>query len=349
MHSIGLGIIGCGIAARELHLPALRGLRSVFRITAVCNHTAPKAKSFAALVGGVPYVLDYRELLRRGDVDAVDIVLPIDLNCRVALDALKAGKHVFLEKPIAATLAEGRRMLAAARRSRCVTMVAENFRYQASFGCVKKVLARGIIGRPYAVVWNIFQVIGRDNPYAKTAWRIHHKYPGGFITDAGVHNAAALRDLFGGLTARDAHTGCVNHRIGKMDTFIMRWSAPGAVAGTLNIFFSASGMSRNEMLIFGRKGTIEVRESEITVFREDRRPRRISARDDGGYCAEFLDFARAIRTGRNPLSTFEEGYRDLKVILDAIGTSRREEGGGREKRANHGTETLPVMLLGVRK
>ena len=53
MKKIALGSIGCGIAARELHLPALQKLASRFEITAVCNHTEAKAKSMAQMAGGV--------------------------------------------------------------------------------------------------------------------------------------------------------------------------------------------------------------------------------------------------------------------------------------------------------
>jgi len=77
-------------------------LSACFTITMVCNHTAPKAESFARMVGDVPYVLDYQEILQHPEVEAVDIVLPIPLNYQVTMDALNAGKHVIVEKPLAA-------------------------------------------------------------------------------------------------------------------------------------------------------------------------------------------------------------------------------------------------------
>ena len=95
-----MGVIGCGIAAHDLHWPALRDMKDKFKIIAVCNHTEPKAKAFSETVGGVPYVLDYKDLLSREDVDAVTIILPFELNRRVTEDALAAGKHVMAEKPL---------------------------------------------------------------------------------------------------------------------------------------------------------------------------------------------------------------------------------------------------------
>jgi len=110
MKPIKLGIIGCGIAARNLHWPALQKLKDKFEITMVCNHSEPKARDFAEIVGGVPYVLDYRKLLQSPAVEAVDIVLPIYLNYQVTGDALQAGKHTVVEKPLAANLPDAKQM-----------------------------------------------------------------------------------------------------------------------------------------------------------------------------------------------------------------------------------------------
>ena len=111
MEPVKIGIIGCGIAARKLHWPALQKVSDKFIIKMVCNHTEPKAKSYARLVGDVPYVLDYHEMLINKDIEAILIILPIHLNYRVTLDCLKSGKHVLVEKPLAANLDEGRKML----------------------------------------------------------------------------------------------------------------------------------------------------------------------------------------------------------------------------------------------
>jgi predicted dehydrogenase len=323
MRKIGLGIIGCGIAARKLHLPALRRLNDRYDIVAVCNHTKPKAASFSRLVGGVPYDLDYRNLLDRPDVEAVDIVLPIDLNYRVTRDALAAGKHVILEKPLAANLREGKEMLTFGRKFRKVLMVAENCRYQPLFLRIAALLNSNAIGRPYAVVWNIFHRITADSPYAQTSWRIHHRYPGGFITDSGVHNMAVLRTLFGEFRWISAFTRCVNPSIGKLDTLGMQFATRGGVEGTLHLFLSVSGHAMHRISIFGTGGTIVTEDNTITLQRDGRRPVVERTNSDGGYIGEFTDFYRAITRGTPVRSTFREGYRDLEAILMALESAKR--------------------------
>ena len=315
---INLGIIGCGIAARELHLPALTALTDRFTITMVCNHTRPKARSFSRLVGGVPFVLDYRELLSNPGVEAVDIALPIHLNYSAAVASIKAGKHVFMEKPLAANLVDAKKLLALERPGGPVTMIAENYRYQTLVQRVAHHLERGTIGKPYAAIWDVFSHVTTENKYARTTWRIRHKYPGGFITDGGVHHIAALRSLFGELTVMDAFTKSVNRGIGRQDTLSAHLRNAAHVDIQFNLFFSATGHTENRWLIFGTKGTLEVWENRILLERTDHVTTQEVIRDDGGFRAEFVDFFDAIRRHKRPLSTFAEGYRDLKTILAAL-------------------------------
>ncbi len=318
MRRLRLGIIGCGIAARKLHLPALRALEERFEIVAVCNHTRPKAVSFSRLAGGVPFDLDYRRLLQRPDVEAVDVVLPIELNFSVTRDALEAGKHVILEKPIAANLHEGKEMLTFGRRYRSVMMVAENCRYQPLFLRLDALLASGAIGRPYAAVWQIFHRISPDSPYARTSWRIHHRYPGGFITDSGVHNMAVLRLLFGDFRWVSAWTHCVNPAIGRLDTLEMQFATKSGVGGALHLYLSVSGHSMHRITIFGPRGTIVAEDNTITLQREGRKPAVERTSIEGGYIGEFSDFHRAATRGTPVRSSFREGYRDLEAILAAL-------------------------------
>ena len=265
MIPVKLGIIGCGIAARDLHLPALQKLKHQFKITMVCNHTEPKAKDFAEMVGSVPYVLDYRELLKNPDVEAVDIVLPIHLNYKVTKDALKAEKHVIVEKPLAANLSQAKKMLDFEKQYPHVMMVAENFRYRSTFHRLKEYLTQQKIGQPYAVFWNVFLHVDQNNKYARTKWRVNHQHAGGFITDGGVHNIAALRYLFGEIISGNAFTKSINPDLGELDTLSFQFHTTQNVGGVLNVFFSARGYSENRMIILGTQGSIIIEGNKITI------------------------------------------------------------------------------------
>lgn len=318
MSPIKLGIIGCGIAARKLHFPVLQKLKDKFEVKMVCNHTEPKAKSFAEMLGGVNYVLDYHELLSNPQIEAVLIILPIHLNYRVTLDSLKAGKHVLLEKPIAANLEEGRKMLLFKKLYPQVKMVAENFRFRNTFHRAKEIIESGKIGKPYASIWNIFYEIKPDNEYAQTQWRIHHQYPGGFITDGGVHNVAALRMLLGEIVETHAFSKSIKPDLGDTDTFSMQFKTEQNIHGVLNIFVSTVGYGQNDFHIFADKGSLLIEGNDIILKGDDGKEYRESIEDDGGYKNQLEDFYKAVRDNMENQSPFEESFRDFEILVEAL-------------------------------
>ncbi len=320
MKTVKLGIIGCGIAAKELHWPVLQELKDKFEITAICNHTEKKAKEFSKILGGVPYVLDYHELLQRSDLEAVDIALPIELNYQVAKDALQAGKHVFLEKPLAAFLSEAEKLLDFEDKNSLVTMVAENYRYRAIFQQVKKYLQQGKIGEPYAVFWNKFVLMTLKDKWA-TKWRCNHKYPGGFLTDGGIHFIAGLREMFGDINYGIAFTRGVNSEIGEMDSMSFLFRTDKNVSGVLNTYFSSKGYEiEDSILISGSQGSILIGNNTLIV-KNEKGVKSEEIIEGMGYKEEFEDFYRGICSGKKVKSSFYEAYKDLKVLLGAFNST----------------------------
>jgi len=136
---VRLGLIGAGIAAKELHWPALARLKDRFRVVAVSARRKENAEALAALAGGAHVTVRYADILERTDVEAVVITVPFAMNARVVRDSLAAGKHVLVEKPLAPSEVEARRLAALERKKRkvpLVTMAAENWRYRAILGPV---------------------------------------------------------------------------------------------------------------------------------------------------------------------------------------------------------------------
>ena len=314
---IRLGIIGCGIAANKLHYPAINRLQEKFKIVAVCNHTEPKAKEFAEMIGGVPYTLDYKELLAMEDVEAVDIVLPIHLNRLVVSDALEAGKHVIAEKPIAGNLADAGELVRLAENYKQVTMIGENYRYRKVFQRAKELIDSGTVGELNSFSWNIYYKLDTDNEYARTQWRIDHEYEGGIVTDAGVHNIAALRLLFGDIASGSALVWNVNPSVGRTDSIRLNFKTTNGLNGSFNMSASVEGYSENRLLIFGNRGTITIKEDDIEVMNPEGESFEESINDDGGFKAQFENFYDAVRNGGEVVSTFGEAYKDIEVLLNA--------------------------------
>jgi predicted dehydrogenase len=322
---IKLGIIGTGIAARDLHLPALQNLKNKFEIIMVCNHTEQKAKEFSKLVGGVPYVLNYPELLKNQELEAVDIILPIELNLTVTKDALEAGKHVIVEKPLASNVADAKLMAEFPNRYKKIMMVAENYRYNPVFKRINTMIHDQKIGEPYSVFWDQLTVTDTDNKYAKTKWRINHQYPGGFVTDAGVHNIAVLRDIFGEIKSGVAFNRSVNPGIGKMDSMSFSFVFESGVNGIFNMYFSAQGINENRLMIFGKEGTLVIEENRIILKRQGKPSVEEIVKTDRGYQEQFEDFYDCIVNGKQPISTFDEAYKDFRTIVAALDSANKWE------------------------
>jgi len=325
MKPVGLGFIGCGIAARELHWPALSRMEDKFRIVAVCNHTEPKARDFAAMVGGVPYVLDYRELLDNPGVEAVAVALPFHLNLEVTRAALERGRHVLVEKPLALNPGQAKEMAALAENHPgLVTMVAENFRYRPLYRRVRELLDGGAVGTPYFVIWNYFFFVDPEkNQYAQTPWRKEERYPGGFIVDAGVHSIAALRGFLGEILRGRGMTCGVTPQLGRLDTFSFQFETAGGVQGILNLFYSVKGLRANAIHLFGDGGTIVVERDHLVLKREEMPDVREDHPDDMGYTAEYRNFFDAIRSGAEVISTFAEARTDLEIIMRGLEAAER--------------------------
>lgn len=315
---IKLGLIGCGIAARELHLPVLKRLTEQFEVVCVCNHTEDKARHFSELVGNVPYELDYQKVLARKDVEAVAITLPIHLNSIVAQSAFRAGKHILMEKPIAANLQEAKELLDMSAQAPTVSMIAENLRYKPMVRRLKERIKAGIIGKPYFVKWDSFYFMSLSNPYAQTEWRIHHQYPGGFLTDGGVHNIAVLRMLFGELRKSNSIVRQIRPEIGEMDTLSYQFYTESGPPGVLNLFYSSSGFHENRLHVFGLGGSLMVEKGEVRLIKEGEHTQVIDQEESQGYYEEWLDFYQAIRHHKPVDSPFLEGFLDFSGILQAI-------------------------------
>jgi predicted dehydrogenase len=128
MARLKIGVIGAGGIARGVHLPALRAIPEA-DLRAVCDLRADRAKE-AALQFGIPKTyLSYHDLLREGGIDAVYVLVPPDGLFRVAADALLAGKHVFMEKPMGISVFQARTLKETAAAQGRVLHVGFNRRF----------------------------------------------------------------------------------------------------------------------------------------------------------------------------------------------------------------------------
>jgi len=322
MEKIKLGIIGCGIAANDLHYPALRQLEDKFEVRLVCNHTEPKAQKLAKKFGGIPYVIDYHDLLQNKAIDAVDIALPIELNHQVTRDAVKAGKHVIVEKPLTKNLKQGRKLVNIESQTDLLTLTAENFHYKPVYQKAGELIEENLIGNVSIVRWNIFNNLRPDNKYYKTRWRREHKHPGGYITDGGVHFIAGIREIFDDYRFVSSVKKSINPAIGNVDTLFIQFSAEKGILGNLNISYSTNSYSNQKLVINGTKGSIIIEGNHLKLFQENVLTEEFDFSNQNGYKLEFEDFYEAIINNGKVKCPFRESYKDLAIIIEALNKAK---------------------------
>jgi predicted dehydrogenase len=132
-----VGFVGCGEVAQIIHRPSLHQLPDQFEVTALCDVSPRILEELGNLWNIGTLTTDHRELVQRSDVDAVLVANPNAFHAEVTLDAIAAGKHVLVEKPMCVTLREAEQIVAAQKNTKVVVQVGYMRRYAAAFleGC----------------------------------------------------------------------------------------------------------------------------------------------------------------------------------------------------------------------
>jgi predicted dehydrogenase len=178
-----VAVIGAGAIGQD-HVASFK-LHPAVQVVAVADVSRERARETADRFGIPEVFTDYKELLKRGDIDVVSIGLPNYLHAKVAFDALKSGKHVMLDKPMATNAAEGAKLLVEAKKRGVLFMVGQNFRFNGETQTAKQVIEGGALGEIYhaKTSWSRRAGIPRIG-----SWFTQKKYAGGGCTyDIGVH------------------------------------------------------------------------------------------------------------------------------------------------------------------
>ena len=185
-----IGMIGYGFMGRA-HSNAYCKVNHFFDLEhhpvlkAVCARSEDKAKAFADRWGYQSVETDWRQLLARDDIDAVDICVPNNLHKEIALAAAEAGKAILCEKPIAMNAAEGEEMCAAVERAGVPNMVWYNYRRVPAVSLAKQLIEAGRLGRIFHYRANFLQdwTISEDLPQGGEAlWRLDVEAAGSGVT-----------------------------------------------------------------------------------------------------------------------------------------------------------------------
>ena len=322
---IRFGLIGCGRVAPR-HAQSLAQLRET-QLVAVADLRAARADHFASDYRAEAYT-DYRALLDRADIDAVSICVPSGLHAQVALDALDAGKHVLVEKPIALRLEDADAMIARAQATgRTLAVVLQN-RYNHPMRQLRAAIDGGALGRLHlgaaCVRWF------RPQSYYEDGWHGTRAMDGGALMNQSIHHIDALQWFMGNVQSVYAYSATRAHSMEAEDVgvAVLRF-AGGALATIEGSTLTWPENLEGSVAVFGERGSVKIGGTalnRIVLWKVDGMLEQeaeiltsqvVDPPSVYGYSHRELihDFATALRDGRAPGTPGSEARQSLELVL----------------------------------
>ncbi len=250
------GILGCGAVTEQKSGPAFQQAAGS-RLTAVMRRNGERAADYARR-HRVPHWFDEVDaLLACAEVDAVYVATPPSSHVPLALRALAAGKPVYIEKPLAANVAEAERLLAAVARTGLPAFVAYYRRGLPRFRHLKRLLQDGAIGEVYACRVEYASQRGWLPDGAPIPWRFDKATAGGgLFVDLGSHTLDILDDLLGPIRSAHGVTGQVGRPAYDVENLVAaEWVFESGVIGS-GLWHFTSPFYRDEVVLTGTLGEL---------------------------------------------------------------------------------------------
>ena len=264
--SIKVGIIGCGKIAQVRHIPEYAANPHA-EVYGFYDINLARAEELAVKYGGRAYA-SYEELLADPAIEAVSVCAANHVHAEITIAALKAGKHVLCEKPMAVTLAECEAMVAAAEESGKYLMIGQNQRLAKAHSKAKELIEQGAIGK----VLTFRTIFGHGGPETwsvdpgKNTWFFDKtKAAMGAMADLGIHKTDMIQYVLGSkivktqavlttLDKRDATGGL----IGVDDNAICIYQMENGIIGTMTASWTYYAAEDNTTVIYGTKGELRL-------------------------------------------------------------------------------------------
>jgi predicted dehydrogenase len=317
MKKIRLAVLGCGAVAQIHHLPAISASESA-EAAVVVDADAERARTVAGRFGVPESATDCHQILDR--IEAAVLCLPNSLHAPVAVDLLRRGVHVLVEKPMALSGREAGEMIAAAEAGGAVLAVGLDFRFFDSTRFVRDFLASGFLGGLRS--FDLRQGVIPRWPFATDFLLRKETAGGGVLADFGVHVLDLLLVWLGEWVSVDYRDDA---RGGIESDCEMRLTMKSGLQGTVEI--SRTRNLRNTCIFEGERATLEVGiwdpdpsivlrtgGADLSLSGQARRKDGPALTFQDVFVRQIDDFAAAIREKREPLVPGREGRRSLDLI-----------------------------------
>ncbi|OIK13300.1 Gfo/Idh/MocA family oxidoreductase [Bacillus sp. MUM 13] len=330
MRKLRIGVIGCGSIATHRHLREYAANPEA-EIAAVCDIVKERAEEKASLYQAKPYTI-YEELLADDSIDAVSVCTPNYLHAPITIAALRAGKHVLCEKPMATSKEDAEAMIKAAEESGKKLMIAHNQRFVPSHVKARQLIESGKIGKLYS----FRTAFGHGGPEGWSAdgtnsWFFKKSQAFiGAMGDLGVHKTDLLRYLLNEeITEVGSFVeGSAKENSDVDDNAVCILKTESGIIGTLAASWSYTAKEDNSTILYGEHAIVRIEDhpeySLIVQYKSGETVNyelgQIQSNDEGGQnSSEVIDkFIESILSGKEPAVSGSEGMKSLMVVLAAL-------------------------------
>jgi len=328
-----IGLVGAGAISTQ-HLEAIGALDGI-ELAGVVSASADRARD-AAEPRGVPWSTRLDDLLARDDVDAITICTPSGLHPSEALAALRAGKHVVVEKPLALSVADAEAVGREGRERGLAVAVISQRRFEPVVRALKVAVDAGRLGRLSLVMAE--GLYHRPQAYYDSAaWRGTRALDGGVLMNQAIHTIDLVRWVGGPVASVAGHVATLGHVMEAEDTASVSLRFASGTLGSIVATTCVVPEQPVELRVYGDAGHVRlVGEDPVEwdvpgVPVPERAPEptpygvggtRTWGTNATGYLRQYADFAEAVRTGRPPAVTADDGRNAVEIIDAAYEAAR---------------------------
>jgi predicted dehydrogenase len=314
--TLGIAVLGTGAAARMHAKHLARWFPEIRRY--VASRSGERAQELARAVRAAAHFGSYEDALAHTDVETVLVTTPPASHLQLTLRALRAGKHVIVEKPAFLRAADFDLVRRAAHHHGRGVLVAENYFYKPLLGRLRALVASGALGQIR------FVQINAVKRQLVEGWRTDPASSGGgALFEGGVHWVSLMANL--GLDLRQVRAHMPGSAPGFERSVVLVGDYAEGAVGVLSYSWEIPGALRGLRLsrIWGTAASVLFETNGLFVARTGRRPALWvpDPTDIAGYRAMLADFLGALREGRPARFTLEAARRDVALVERAYGAA----------------------------
>ena len=320
-----VGLIGCGFMG-SMHANCYKNIDGV-EIVALADIRKEKAEELAIGTSAVLYG-DGKDLIENANVDIIDICLPTYLHAEYAMLAMDKVNYVFVEKPVALTLEEGKAMMEKSQKTGCQVQVGQVIRFWDEYVELRKIVESGVYGK---VINANFRRISPRPEWGWNNWLLDADLSGGAGQDLHIHDVDYVLSVFGepkkfySVKNSQGEKNSYVNTLMQYEDFVVgvegTWDLPGSYpfAATFRVVFENAVVENagGKFMLYTKDGASEIKIEKKALVGESYKGGNVS--DLGGYYNELVYFCDRAKQGA-PVekATLSNGVSSLGFLLKEL-------------------------------